>query len=950
MADKTRRPDIDSEKASKIKDFINLARGDQNKVDHIAYVPDHVVQKASLISAHFLLPSNAKVVDIGCGNGQVTYAMALLNPLRNFIGIDHDRGLIDYARSTYQLPNLTFKFSDARLPDFEDNSLDGVINSNVLHEVYSAHNRDPDVLSDMMSAQIKKLKPGGVMLIRDYMMPPNDEYVLLELPDFPSIGKEPEDLSYADLLIEYSQTARPMEDGGAEGFYLEELDPGILRVLNPTLKKIGAYEMTEQDKERLGADFTFDEDKSRIFRLLHKWAVEFIRRKDERHIWKERLDKEYTFFTGRDYQRELARMGMRFVFSAPYRNPWVVNHFYKGKFRLYTEEARLLPPPATNYFIVAQKIPEEQSLVLDERRPSQNKVENLEIITVRENKSGSLQELARRPGEHCDIIPWRMTADGRLVIYVRSGYPRPIINAVKRGNANLDSKNWSGHLIEPITMDTDVLTRNVAENRDLIIKYAEDHASLEIKKPDSMYVGQVFYPSPDRIDEAIEPVFMEVKKPKSSTWDIGQDQIELGFRFGGKIVELDANDIIRAAQVGLLPEPRLELHVFDLMRRLNIDTPPWVTGEIIVDRFRKFDENDVPDILKQENILSLEKLIDEWEPGGFSPERIGGNHLKTTRSVFVEEGKFGGAMRGMASQDYEFLVTEDGVENIAVVMPLTRGWDDQLMVGVQVNNMAVPQRLGGSGLMVTSPSFVIPRDVRTIEDAKIFVGNQFGVGPENVFQVGESYFTHTGITPQRIYPFAVADPGHAEYPPHMKYTAAKKLGRLLYCFEIFSGDFVKDLTRLHMMLGEEHGLSPDRDLDNRFYKEFELNTDKTQMQRPGERHAPLSRVLGERNGADSDPTKRVYDQKKAREAQPKVEPAPTVAVEKEKPPVSLRKKPTEKLSLNFNPEEKNDEIKDVSPEASEDLKQATEGISDSIKKQDQSKKPVLRATRPDPNL
>ncbi len=940
MSDQTRRPDIDAEKASKIKDFINLARGVDNKVDKIEHIPDYVVQKASLISAHFLLPSNAKVVDVGCGNGQVTYAMALLNPLRNFIGIDHDRAMIEHAKNLYRLPNLTFKHSDGRLQDFEDEALDGIINSNFLHEIYSSYNRDPMMLSEFLDAQIKKLKPGGIMLIRDYMMPPSDEYVLLELPDFPSVGKEPQDLSYADLLIDYSQTARPMENGGAEGFYLEELDPGILQALNPTLKKVGAYEMTEKDKERLGEDFTFDEDNSRVFRLLHKWAVEFIHKKDERQKWRHNLDREYTFFTDRDYRRVLAQFGMRFIFSAPYRNPWVVDHFYKGKFRLYTEDAHLMPPPATNYFIVAQKIPDQMSLILDERRPSQQKVENLEVITVRDNKRGTLQEVARRPGEHCDIIPWRTAADGRLVIYVRSGYPRPIINAVKRGNANLDSKNWSGHLIEPITMDTDALTRNVIENKDKIVQYTQDHADLEIKGKDNLFVGQIFYPAPDKIDEAIEPVFIEVKKPKASTWDIGSDQTETGFKFGGKIVELDANDIIRAAQVGLLPEPRLELHVLDLMRRLGIEPPPWVTGEIIVDRFRTFDENEVPDILQRDNILNLEKLIDEWEQDGFATERIGGDHLKTTRSVFVEEGKFGGGMRGMASQDYEFLVTDDGVENIAVVMPLTRGWDDQLMVGVEVGNMAVPQRMGGSGLMITAPTFVIPRDVRTIADAKVFVGKQFGVGPENVFQVGESYFTHTGVTPQRVYPFAVADARQAETHTGWNYSAAKRIGYLIYAFEVFSGDFVKLYTRVQMMLGAEHGMSPDRQLDNKHYKNFELNTDKTQVQRPGENHAPLSRVLGERDNTGSVPAQRSYDQKKTRSTAP----------ESDKTPVSLRKKPTEKLSLNFNPEEKEENVKNVSLSASEDLKKSVKGVSESISDKKEKKKPTLRATRPDPNL
>ena len=36
--DNKNRPDIDAAKANKIKDFINLARGDNNKVDNLSLI------------------------------------------------------------------------------------------------------------------------------------------------------------------------------------------------------------------------------------------------------------------------------------------------------------------------------------------------------------------------------------------------------------------------------------------------------------------------------------------------------------------------------------------------------------------------------------------------------------------------------------------------------------------------------------------------------------------------------------------------------------------------------------------------------------------------------------------------------------------------------------------------------------------------------------------------
>ena len=909
MTDKVEKKEVDAEKARKIKDFINLARGDEHKVEYIKHIPDYVVEKASMISAHLLLPSNAVVVDMGCGDGRVTYAMALLNPLRKFIGVDKDRNLIDHAKKTYQLPNLNFRFSDARIPDFEDESVDGIINSNLLHEVYSAHDRDPDMLSDLMEAQIKKLKPGGIMLVRDYMKPPEDEYVMLELPDVQSIGNNVEELSYADLLIEYSQTARPMVNG-YEGFFLEELDPSILKTLNPNLTKKDAYEMTEEDKARLGEDFTFDEDNSRVFRLMHKWAVEFIHRKDERDKWVENLDREFTFFTYQDFRREFAKLGMRMVFSAPYRNPWVVDHFYKGKFRLYNEDAQVLPPPATNYFVVAQKVPDQQSLILEERRPSQSEGKDLEIIAVRDNKSGFLHEIARRPGEFCDIVPYRFTSDGRLMIYVRTGYPRPIINAVLRGNANIDDKKWSGHLIEPITMDTVDMTDDIDENKRMIIDYVHRHASLDVKREDSFYVGMTYFPAPDRIDEAIEPVFVEVGRPAKTVWPIAEDQYTEGFQHGGTIMELDANDVLRAAQVGLLPEPRLEIHVFDLLMRFGIDPPPWVTGKLTVDQFRDFDEVDEGD-LPQGNVLAkildAEQVLDEWEEASFADDKTApAKHLKAMRSVFVEDGKVGGAIRGMASQDYEFLVTDEGVENIAVVFPLTRGWDGDLMMGVEIKNLPVPQRLGGSGATVTAPSFVIPRSVRTMYDAKVFVGEQFGVGPDRVWKLGESYFSHTSISPQRVYPFIIAAEGKPSNGPDWEYTAMKKLWMLLYCFKCFSADLVKGMARTHMQLGADHAMSPERSPVALRQKAFELDTDKTQVSVPGQPHAPMSRVMGQRGSVAGGSVSKKKDVSAPVQEKPKPEPK---AEEPKEPTVSLKKKPTQKLAIDFNYDEDENEKK-----------------------------------------
>lgn len=804
---KVDKTDIDEQIAASIKNFSMLAKDEASRERLVIEMPEFIQKKAALISAHFLLPAGSRIVDMACETGEVTYALALLNPRTEIIGIDRDPKAIEFARKTYRLPNLSFRQTDIGIPDLEDASVDGIINSNVLHRVYSANGYNADEVFNLLEKQIQKLKVGGTMLIRDYMLPSDDEYVLLELPNLPSRGSDPRSLSDADLLVQFSQTARPMVNE-CEGFFIEELMP-----------------------RREG---------TRLFRMLHKWALEFIHRKNSRANWEQELRDEYTFSTHQDFKREFARLGMRMVFSAPYWNPWVVKNCFKGRFQMYNESYSPLGPPATNYFIVSQKVADKQSLTIEERRPSQKPVGDLQIMIVRDKKSGQLHELVKRPGEYCDIVPFRITPDNRLLIYVRSGYPRPIVNAVSRGSHNLDGKKWSGHLIEPITMDTVNMTDDVEENRKMIFDYVEGYSTLRPKTEESWYVGETYFPSPDRIDEAIEPVFVEVENPQRTTWKIAEDK-EVAFTEIGTITELDASDILLASQVGLLPEPRLELHVFELMSRYSIPFPSWI-GETM------------PRMPGQPvKVRDPEDMLAEVAPAEFEEEKKGTIQLKPVKAVFVEEGRVGRGTRGLSAQDIEFIVTEDGIENIAVVIPITRDWDDNLLVALEPKILPVPNRLGGDGAMLNAPSFVLPKDIRNLDEAKLFIANKFRVPVEQVGALGESYFTHTGVTPQRVYPFCVSSPPEPGEEAKWQYAPLKRLWMLGF-FQRFSGLLLKAIARLHLSMDINSDMMLHRSPVNLKNKATELSTEKTAVERKNAGYSAVpSRVLGQRGAAGGMP-------------------------------------------------------------------------------------------------
>src|SRR6218665_3698374 len=90
-------------------------------------LPYDVVMRAKLMVSHLLLPKGSIVLDMECGTGALTAAMAALQPRLHFIGIDHNRQMIMRARGRFKafdLPNMTFEVGDPVQQRRPDESVD----------------------------------------------------------------------------------------------------------------------------------------------------------------------------------------------------------------------------------------------------------------------------------------------------------------------------------------------------------------------------------------------------------------------------------------------------------------------------------------------------------------------------------------------------------------------------------------------------------------------------------------------------------------------------------------------------------------------------------------------------------------------------------------------------------------------------------------------------------
>ncbi len=727
-------------------EVMNLNQGEYGKNDAyrerrnelLAGVDLKVVHKAWFTLSHLLLDSGAVVADMGCDDGSMSYCMAAMNPDITIIGVDRNKRQINRAREKYRLDNLKFETGEAAGDVFEPESLDAIINSYVLHEIYSSFRYNERTVSETLQKHFQMLKKGGTMFVRDFARPPPEEFVMLELPDKPSYGEALDKLSEADLLVWYSEHARPKQDPGCGGFFLEELPARI--------------------------------PGTRLFRLPHKWAYEFLMRKDDRACWESELPLEYTFFTMREFRKELGALGARVQYSAPHWDEEEVAQKMGRHVRLFDDTGELLGPPATSYILVARKMPERRSLNIEERRPSASSESTLRIDAMRNEKNGTLVDVVSRGYTCSEILPYRVTENGRLMICLHDGVARGIANAVPRSGVNLDGKRWSGHMVEAISVEDSIISALPSLDSKSTALLARDYLGVKPKDNAVLVSGPDYYPAPDYIDDHINTYYLNAEKLRGPATPKASQAHAARFIAKGEIREFDAQSILDAITVGMIPNARLELQILSLFKHLNMKAESWTMKQV------QLKSGKVTGDISTRDVLAHLANKDHR----FRAVKGTAGQLRSVHSFFVEEGQIGGGRAGLSSQDMDFVVQEGKTINTVVVLPITKGMKGDIHAGFLLDHMPVPQRHEGSGATISAPSFNLPPEVTNLQQVKKFIAEKFGVLPEMVIKMGESYYNHIGFTPQKIHPFAVAAPPDIYKDPN---TSFMPLFKFMYLWK-----------------------------------------------------------------------------------------------------------------------------------------------------------------------
>ena len=107
-------------------------------------------------TSFFALPQDRpiRILEIGCGPGALAEALHRWYPKAKVVGLDRDRGFLDFARE--RVPGVEFCEGDATALPFRESSFDAVISNTVQEHV------EP---SAFFRKQLRVLKAGGVCLV-----------------------------------------------------------------------------------------------------------------------------------------------------------------------------------------------------------------------------------------------------------------------------------------------------------------------------------------------------------------------------------------------------------------------------------------------------------------------------------------------------------------------------------------------------------------------------------------------------------------------------------------------------------------------------------------------------------------------------------------------------------------------------------------------------------------
>ena len=206
---------------------------------------------------------------------------------------------------------------------------------------------------------------------------------------------------------------------------------------------------------------------------------------------------------------------------------------------------------------------------------------------------------------------------------------------------------------------------------------------------------------------------------------------------------IEARQLLRAAQVGGLPDARLELNVYELLLRRGGDVGAWIGEAIDLEPLHEPPEATSLEALEARPRRRAFRRVDE--PSGF---------LSIRAAEFEELDAEG---RCVARQVRELVLPAMHSLNTVAVAALCRR-DDEVLIGLADDDLPASQCFDGHSELLVAPAWRLPENVVGLRTSRAFVTERLaaehGLTVERLAELGGRYHPSAGVTPEVVYPMA----------------------------------------------------------------------------------------------------------------------------------------------------------------------------------------------------
>lgn len=637
-------------------------------VHRFARIKDWLKRRLALTATHVLPADDAPVF---CLNSQGDgVALAELHPGTPFF--DMSPGLVKKAERGYKAQNVSVFEPDMEkireeLEKGRLARLGGIyINGELDWLSKQGTGESRRNLEDNLAVLLRALKPGGRVIIRN------------------TVARAAEN---ANVFIELK------EDEG-----LVSLFKDYLRIAGRTASKRIPW--------RDGyMRFMCDQNTADAFMLMEEY-------RDEKD-WPREVAKDYTQITHGELEEMVSGESMVILDSRKEHSRYKRDR-WKGKIFLSDMDGNRISPPPTSAYVIAEKVAEGERrsirLVSDKvvRKPSFMKFRW--FAKLKGPDAGRVRETVDVPGLTLDFVGWaRAKNTGQIFISVLDRKPRPVgLTGTRLGDQppNPITTEQVGMIMKP----EDAASEEV---RDRIFR---ERCGLSSDEPVVKGEPTRYLPAPGLVNELVESTLVELPSffgPRTPVLrGKGPD-----FTDPGRLVLVEFNKLLWGSQEGDIASQRLIRKLYELLIEKGESPGPWLGERIKL----------APQTGRMPLVEDVESILEETrQPPEFPFEEIAGSDkqfLEARRAVFDETVTVDGEERVAVRVKKEHAEPVNYSANQLVVVPLIRRQNEDGtytdLIGVEVReDLPEVQERFGQGKLMTVPAFLLPKDIKSYEEAE----------------------------------------------------------------------------------------------------------------------------------------------------------------------------------------------------------------------------------------